>query len=140
MRKLLLPLVALILLTAGCEKNHVFTYYYTVKPNQWEAPRDANGNYDLNSYRYSCWQNADITYDVIDNGFVLAYYCAPTHLDEMLPYTIYYNDNGYYYQQRIEFDIEPGFIYFILKDTDFGIDNSMQNIGPMEFKVCVYRN
>lgn len=138
MKKFLLPLLmTIVVLFTACrdEGARMHTYYYTVKPNQWEANITTynDGTYTTNYY-YSVWENVDITPAVIDHGVVLVYYCSD--FDEMLPYTMYFtDDNGVPYQERIEFDIEAGKIYFIIKDTDFNTALSMQNIKEMQFKV-----
>lgn len=141
MKKLLLPILAMVFLMAGCQKNHVFTTYYTVEPDKWEKSITTydDGTYVINYY-YSAWRNADITKNVIDNGFVLAYLCTDSGYDELLPYTTYFSDNGNLYQERIEFDIRPGEIDFIIKDNDFHTDQSIAEIGTLQFKVVVYDN
>lgn len=146
MKKLLLPLVAMVLLFAGCtEKAHIITNYYNVHNDQWDAAITTypDGTYTTNYY-YSEWENVDITPDVIDEGIVLVYYIDDNNRDNLLPYTLnhepYVDDNGnqVYYQERIEYDIERGKITFKVCPTDFGV--AEVNSDLMRFKVCVIRN
>lgn len=146
MKKFILPMLAAFMLLTGCsEKASVITSYYTVNKNQWEPATtlNADNTYTINYY-YSTWENIDITPDVIDNGVVLAYYLendGGVTRDNLLPYTLYFlDDNGVPYQERIEYDIEPGKITFKIKDTDFNTAISMANIETMNFKVSVIRN
>ena len=142
MKKFLLPIIASVLLLAGCsEKAHIITHYYTVNSNQWERSITTyeDGTYTTNYY-YSTWENSDITPDVINDGVVLVYYLDNDGRDNILPYTLYLSDNGVNYQERIEYDIEPGKITFKIKDSDFNTDQSMQQIGTMKFKVSVIAN
>ena len=75
------------------------------------------------------------------NGVVMAYYLDNDGRDNILPYTLYFTDDaGVPYQERFEYDIEPGKITFKIKDTDFNTQASMANIGTMKFKVSVIRN
>ena len=139
-------IVAFVML-AGCEEGaHVRTVYYEVQPNQWDQSvmLYEDGTYVVDYY-YSQWQNVDITHDVIDNGVVLVYYIDAEGRDNLLPYTFYNREvdtagNVSYYQERIEYDVEPGIITFKIKDSDFGTTQSMANIGPMQFKVSTISN
>ena len=143
MKKLILPMIAAFVLLTGCgEKARVITSYYTVKPNQWEYSITTynDGTYTTN-YAYSVWENIDIDAEVIMNGVVMAYYLDNDGRDNILPYTLYFTDDaGVPYQERFEYDIEPGKITFKIKDTDFNTQASMANIGTMKFKVSVIRN
>ncbi len=143
MKKLLLPLIAMFLMLSGCgEKAHVITSYYKVNSNQWEASVTLNndGTYTTNYY-YSEWENIDITPDVINEGVVLVYYIDDDNRDNILPYTLYFTDNGVPYQERIEYDVERGKITFKVKTSDFGPTSMNTNPNnPMRFKVCVIRN
>ena len=143
MKKFILPMLAAFVLLTGCgEKARVITSYYTVKANQWEPSIDlsADGSATVNYY-YSIWENIDIDDEVIMNGVVMAYYLDDDGRDNILPYTLYFvDDNGVPFQERIEYDIEPGKITFKIKDTDFNTQASMANIGTMKFKVSVIRN
>ncbi len=132
MKKLLLPLIAMVVLFSGCgEKAHIITSYYQVHSDQWDLMTDG-------SYYYSEWSNSDITPDVINEGVVLAYYIDDDNRDNLLPYTLYFTDNGTPYQERIEYDIERGKITFKVKTSDFG--PTTVNTRLMRFKVCVIRN
>ena len=145
MKKLILPIIASLLLFAGCrEKAHIITTYYSVEQNQWSVYPENSASPD---YIYSSWENIDITPEVIDEGVVLVYFIDEEGRDNLLPYTIYHlDDNGVPYQERIEYDIEfdkslgCGVITFKLKATDFHILQSTQNAGTMLFKVCVISN
>ena len=135
-------LAAFVMLTGCGEKARVITSYYTVNPNQWEYATTLNADrtYTVN-YAYSAWENIDIDDEVIMNGVVMAYYIDNDGRDNILPYTLYFlDDNGIPYQERIEYDIEPGRITFKIKDTDFNTPVSMANISTMKFKVSVIRN
>lgn len=146
MKKLLLPLIAMVVLLSGCgEKAHVLTRYYNVHSDQWDTAITTfdDGTYQTNYY-YSEWENIDITPDVIDGGVVLVYYIDEDNRDNLLPFTInhdaYYDDNGNLrdYQERIEYDIERGKVTFKICPTDFGAADI--NKDAMRFKVCVIRN
>ena len=141
MKKLLLLMIASLLLFCGCtEKTRVITSYYEVTKSQWEPNITiySDNTYEVNYY-YSTWENVDITNGVINEGAVLVYYLDGTH-DQMLPYTLYlHDDQGNLYQERIEFDVEPGVIRFKIKDNDFQTASSIDNIGTMKFKVTVIR-
>lgn len=131
----------------GCDDGaHVRTTYYTVQPNQWErnVVLYDNGTYETDYY-YSQWQNEDITWDVMENGVVLVYYIDDAGRDNILPYTLYNRQVDTagavtYYQERIEYDIEPGIVTFKIKDSDFGTEQSMAGIVPMQFKVSTISN
>lgn len=145
MKKIILPIIAAILLFAGCrEKAHIVTNYYTVSADQWYATPDDSQNPD---YIYSSWYNVDITPEVINEGVVLAYFIDEDGRDNLLPYTIYHiDDNGIPYQERIEYDVEfnqhegCGMITFKMKATDFQILQTLTNMGDMLFKVSVISN
>ena len=143
MKKFILPMLAAFVMLTGCsEKARVITSYYTVEKNQWEPATTLNpdGTYTINYY-YSSWENIDITPDVIEEGVVLAYFLDADGRDNPLPYTLHFVDNnGEYYQELIEFDIETGKITFKIKDTDFNTAQSMNDIGTMKFKVSVIGN
>ena len=144
MKKLILPMLAAFVLLTGCgEKARVITSYYTVSPNQWEYAMTVDPNTSLATvnYAYSTWENIDIDNEVIMNGVVMVYLIENGQPDNQLPYTLYMQDNnGALYQERIEYDLEPGKITFKIKDNDFLTMQSMQNIGTMKFKVSVIRN
>ena len=147
MKKMILPMLAACFLMLGCDDGaHVRTSYYTVQPNQWDKSVQLfdDGTY-VTDYYYSQWQNEDITWEVIEDGVVLVYYIDDAGRDNILPYTEYNRlvdtaGNVTYYQERIEYDIEPGIITFKIKDSDFETANSMANIGPMNFKVSTISN
>lgn len=143
MKKFILPLIAAFVLLTGCsEKAKVVTSYYKVNPNQWEYSTTLNADqtYTIN-YAFSTWENIDIDDEVIRNGVVLVYFIDDDSRDNILPYTLYFtDDNGVPYQERMEYDIEPGKITFKIKDTDFNTALSMANIGTLNFKVSVIRN
>ncbi|MBP5326827.1 MAG: hypothetical protein J6Y98_02805 [Bacteroidales bacterium] len=143
MKKFLLPLIALVMLLAGCsEKARVITSYYTVQPNKWQLATAVDGSGNLYvDYAYSTWENIDITPEVIDNGVVLVYMIDQDGRDNLLPYTFYFTDpTGKNYQERFEFDVQTGLITFKFKDSDFNTTQSLQNIGTLEFKVSVIGN
>lgn len=142
MKKFILPMIMAFAMLTGCsEKARVVTDYYTVSPNQWQyaTTLNADDTYTIN-YAYSTWEDVNITPDVMDNGVVLVYYIDDDKRDNLLPYTLYFLDNGVPYQERIEYDVEAGKITFKIKDTDFNTRESMENIGTMLFKVSVIRN
>lgn len=144
MKKLILPMLAAFVLLTGCsEKARVITSYYTVNPNQWEYAMTVDPTTSLATvnYAYSTWEDIDIDEEVIMRGVVMAYLIEGGQPDNQLPYTLYMqDDNGNLYQERIEYDIEPGKITFKIKDNDFQTMQSMQNIGTLKFKVSVIRN
>ena len=140
MKKLFLPIIAAVLLFSGCqERSRVMTSYYKVDSNDWSvlSTMNADSTYTV-QYVYSSWENYDITPEVIEGGVVLVYYIDEDGRDNILPYTLYYLDeNGVPYQERFEYDIEPGIITFKFKDTDFQTLESLANIGTKYFKVSV---
>ncbi len=147
MKKMILPMLAACMMMVGCDDGaHVRTSYYTVQPNQWnQSVQLFDDNTYVTDYYYSQWQNEDITWDVIEDGVVLVYYIDDNGRDNILPYTEYNRmvdtaGNVTYYQERIEYDIEPGVITFKIKDSDFETAESMSNIGPMNFKVSTISN
>ena len=143
MKKFLLPLVAMVMLLAGCsEKARVITSYYTVQPDKWQVATAVDGSNNLYvDYVYSTRENIDITPEVIDNGVVLVYMIDKDGRDNLLPYTFYFTDaNGNNYQERFEYDVQTGLITFKFKDSDFNTYQSLQNIGTLEFKVSVIGN
>ncbi len=156
MKKLLFPLVALLILATSCTKDtyyfgsQVITHTYTVKPTEWML--NSTGNL-ADGYLFSTWENADITPDVFANGTVQAYvynvydvrnqlgawntlpYVYPLALDDV-------DGNGdpivVVVPENIRFEWEQGKVTFIIQDLD-GYDPTAMT-GNITFKVCVTRN
>lgn len=145
MKKLLLPiLAAAMVLLSGCSsKTRVMTHYYTIAPTQWEA--HFVDNYDgtaSTDFYFSEWTCEDINPEVLENGCVLVYYVDNENRDNQLPYLLPYydSDNNAYYMENIRFDVATGRIRFILEDSDFNTNATIQyiqqNNRSMQFKVC----
>ncbi|MBQ9639299.1 MAG: hypothetical protein IJV22_07070 [Bacteroidales bacterium] len=142
MKKFLFPLaVVVVLLCASCrDKAHIMTTYYQVHREYW-TPMTYPDDLSLTAYYYAKFEAPDITSWVIDNGVVNCYYYNDG-LQEPLPYTTYNLDtaSGALYSERLEFDMEPGYVYFILKDNDFATENSIRNIPTVNIRMTVIEN
>lgn len=133
-KKLLLPLIAAVLLFAGCSKDHgtrIYTTYYTIEHYEWAA------NANLGYYYVEC-SNPNITTDVIDGGAVMAYYLDNNGFDNQLPYLLPYYDNDKLYFENVRYDVSTGKITFIIQESDLTTNLNIQN--QMKFKVCVMKN
>lgn len=138
-------IVAALSLT-GCERQEdvigarVLTTYYTVHNDQWQAATDNSGNV---LYYYVKCDNQNVDFE---KGAITAYYCTKDG-DKALPYTIYNatdeNNDGtldHYYEDHLSYDIQSDGVTFILESSDFGVTHTMDQVGEMQFKVCVIRN
>jgi hypothetical protein len=135
---------ASVTLFSGCVKEYyttcdhdfavVDTYYVTAIPNDWRAETGNDGPYFFATHRMP-----EITTNVINNGIVLCY-LIENQRDNLLPYLRPWGFNGLDepYFHNIRFDIERGFITFIIERSDFefpGIPN-----WNMEFKISIIQN
>lgn len=152
MKRFILPfLVAVVSVFAfgGCRDHEViptsrvFTSYYTIPDYShnivWNKFADAQGR---TLYYYATINNSDITDNIIKTGAVLAYYCHKDG-DKILPYTMYQEDAqkpGAFYEDMLSYDVKPGSITIMLSSSDFGTDNTISHVGPIQIKVSTIGN
>ena len=134
-----------VALFSGCFKEYytvcdhdyaaMDTYYYTVRPNEWRSESGSDGTYFFYSYRLP-----KITANVIENGVVLCYFIDDSGRDNLLPYLrpCGFNGFGEPFSQNIRFDVEKGYVTFIIEASDF--DFPYDPTGNMKFKVVVIQN
>ena len=142
MKKFLLPMIAAFVMLSGCsEKAAVYTSYFTVHNDQWLQISDTETD---GQYFYSKWEAPELNDDVIMNGAVVVYLIS-NGKDNVLPFTEYQIGtdefgNTVFYQERLEYYLEPGYITFKFKSSDFNSATSMSTIGELKFKMCVINN
>jgi hypothetical protein len=114
------------------------TWYYNVKQSEWvpHVILNADQTYTTDFF-YAAFRNEDITEDVLINGAVFVYFIDEDGRDNLLPYEKYLLGGYGPYQEMLEYQIENGVITFILKSTDFQIDQTVDNLGTLKFKVVV---
>ncbi len=145
MKKIILPMLACILASlsfSGCSYDdsvvaRVRTTYYTISPNDWLPVADGN---QVISYYVPCLNN-DVDFT---NGAITAYLCHEDG-DKALPYTIYNSQidaQGFIveWEDHLSYDIQSNGITFTLESSDFSTHETLNNIGKLQFKVCVIRN
>lgn len=155
-KKLFIALMVLIgtSITTSCVKEtvvagaQVYSYEYTIYPNQWIRNIGTN-NPGYNNYLYASFENAYITSDVMAYGTVQAYvwnvydYSTNSGAWNTLPYVIpieIFDSHGglVVVPENLRFEWELGKVTFIIQDLN-GIDpEDMTN--PITVKVCVTRN
>ncbi|MBP9990336.1 MAG: membrane lipoprotein lipid attachment site-containing protein [Bacteroidales bacterium] len=138
MKKIIFPLLALVLLATGCRKDpdiinyytgsEVRTAYYTVHDNQWMS----NGDF----YFVDC-ENPDITRAVLENGAVVAcVWNADNWYD--LPYVYPMETSaGVVVPENVRFQYREGMVTIVMQDMDGYLPDEVY--GDMTFKVSVIR-
>ncbi|MCF0211682.1 MAG: hypothetical protein HUK17_02135 [Bacteroidales bacterium] len=133
--KLILPLVAVVILLAGCGREvELTTTYFTVKPGDWQS----NGT----SYAYAECPFPELTENVIQGGAVMVYFIDQNGYDNQLPYLLPYYETledgseGLFFE-NVRYDLKAGFITFIVQQNDNYV---FLPTATMQFKVCVFQN
>ncbi len=137
MKKLLLPLVAIMMLTftTGCTDDiEMRTSEYYVTAGDWVTSEQV-------SYYFSSWYCEDITPDVVANGAVMVYVYDQGRQNQ-LPYVLPYYSAEYdvTIPENIRFDWSLGNVTFIIEDLDGCLPEGMASIQPMTFKVVVFED
>lgn len=130
-------LVLLMLITvffAGCTTEKYYEEYYydwevyskvfTVNNNMWEEGSDEFG-----SYLYYTFRESNLTKNVIDNGMLAGYFYYAMNgvsLLSPLPFSDFYVDGDYKWEEHLTVEFEPGYITFILK-----MDDHATHLNPM---------
>ncbi|MBR2250683.1 MAG: hypothetical protein IJ844_09290 [Prevotella sp.] len=153
MRKLFLPLIAVLLLAASCTEEgdtyiydgaYVYVEYPEVKGSYWQydEERVAGTNYTTPCLYYE-YNNEHINQSMIDNSFVMAYYVDEYSNDVALPYNFIYTDaSGNPHTATISYKVSLGTVKLIVESADDTYD-ALQYflIGmPMNFKICMMVN
>lgn len=123
--------------------SRVLTSYYTIPDYShnivWQKLTDDQGR---TLYYYATIPNSDITDNVRETGAVLAYLCHADG-DKLLPYTMYQEDAanpGVFYEDMLSYDVKKGSITVMLASSDFGVDYTINNVGPIQIKVSAIGN
>lgn len=142
MKKLLLPLIAVLLLATGCRKEEIIvqefngsklsTVYYDVAYGQWQ--RDM-----LPEYLYFDASVPELDESSLVDGFTLVYYVDQNNYDNPLPKIYSFNDvYGNPHEFVVRYDISEGKVGFILESRDGDYGALLAAIpDKMAFKVCV---
>jgi hypothetical protein len=139
--KKLIPLVAILCMVSSCTVNEYYecpeshlvseTFYIDTRAENWQIYDQPDG-----LYYFSTWQAPEITQAVLQEGF-LSVFCIENGRDNQLPYIRPYIDNEQYlYTENIRYDVEQGYITFIVEPSDF---YNMYNPGNKQFKVVVVK-
>ncbi len=159
MKKLLIPLIAILALSQGCIKDEyyvtegaqVYTRMYTVKAGDWSKNEGVDLPGDQN-YAYVTVNNPDITNAVIEGGTVQAYVYLIYNFEDNLaswnplpvvvPILIKKIDtstntviSSEIVAENTRFEFEPGKVTFVIQDLDGYDPEDIAN--DMTFKVCV---
>lgn len=139
MKKILLPLIALIMMLSSCTKENYFieeviketaplsfTRYYTVQSRQWVLWDDIQDP-DNSRFTYFYFDLAvpQLTPWVFDNGIMNCYvtydgddYVYPLPFDDF-----YMNSGGsWMWTEQVTCEFSPGNVRFILKYNDFDVN------------------
>ena len=157
-RKLVLPMLAIMLLAAGCTKEYygaqIQTFQFNVNPADWDRSQGPNEP-GANNYLYVVKDIPAIDQDVFLNGTVQAYcwnvYDSQHNLGSwnMLPFVypleVYLNNEDgsqsmVIVPENLRFEWELGKVTIVIQDLDGYDPESMEFAGPITFKVCVTKN
>ena len=158
LRKLILPMLAIMLLAAGCTKEYygaqIQTFQFNVNPADWnrnQGPIEPGAN----NYLYVEKAIPAITQEVFAYGTVQAYcwnvYDTQNNLGSwntlpfVYPLEVYItNDEGQQelliVPENLRFEWELGKVTIVIQDLDGYDPESMELAGPITFKVCVTSN
>ena len=134
--KILLPLMATVLLLAGCGRDvELSTTYFTIQPGEWSTQENLG-------YAYAEKQFPELTDNVINGGAVMVYYIDENGYDNQLPYLLPYSQmddqgNEGLYFENIRYDLRRGWITFIVQQNDNYV---ILPSKAMKFKVCILEN
>ena len=156
MRKLILPMLALMLLASGCSKEYygaqIQTYQFNVNPADWSKNQ---GPYEpgADNYLYCVKEIPAIDQSVFQNGTVQMYcwnvYDSQHNLGSwnalpfIYPLEVYVTDNQgnpavAIVPENLRFEWELGKVTIVIQDLD-GYDPE-DMVSPISFKVCVTSN
>ncbi|MBQ9863871.1 MAG: hypothetical protein IJM33_00870 [Bacteroidales bacterium] len=158
LRKLVLPMLAIMLLAAGCTKEYygaqIQTFQFQVNPGDWlrnQGPIEPGAN----NYLYYEKAIPAIGQNVFLNGTVQAYcwnvYDTQNNLGSwntlpfVYPLEVYLtNEEGeqelVIVPENLRFEWELGKVTIVIQDLDGYDPESMELAGPITFKVCVTSN
>lgn len=138
MKKRILPLLAAVLLAfsfSACEHQTLRTGEVTIYASQWVTNETVD-------YYYCTVPWDELTPEVVDYGLVNVYYLNPNGQQDMLPLVtpMFYDLDGdgiaeYPIAENIRFDIEYGFITFIIEDMDGVLPGDMAGTQPLSFRM-----
>lgn len=155
MKQFIFPLVAMVLLATGCNKEYVTRQYITqqviggmdmslidfeVKNDNWAVREVENGN-DDEGYFEAVLEVKEITKEVVEKGLVLVsrryldgseYIWTP--LPAMRTEKTNLNDNPYYFTTYTDFEWSEGKVNIYVTASDLFAG---QNPGDMYFRVAV---
>lgn len=157
-RNLIIPMVAMLMLMAGCGKEHyavVDTYQFNVNPADWMRNEGANLP-GANNYLYCDVTLPAIDQEVFQNGTVQVYcwnvYDTQNNLGAwntlpfVYPLEVYVTDeithetNRIIVPENLRFEWELGKLTLVIQDLDGYDPESMELAGPISFKVAITRN
>lgn len=156
LKKLILPMLMLVLLATGCTKEYygsqIETYQFNITPAEWSRNEGENLP-GANNYLYCTKDISAITRDVFFNGTVQAFVWnvydqahnlgAWNTMPFVYPLEVYVtNDDGsvgrVIVPENLRFEWEQGQVTFIIQDLD-GFDPE-DMVSTISVKVCVSRN
>lgn len=156
LKKLILPLFALLMLATGCTKEYygsqIETYQFNITPSEWQRNEGQNLP-GANNYLYCTKNISGIDNEVFNRGTVQAYcwnvYDQQHNLGawNTLPFVypleiLVTEDDGSLSRiivpENLRFEWEKGQVTFIIQDLD-GYDPEAM-VSTISVKVCVTRN
>lgn len=137
MKKLFFPLLAVVLLFAGCRKDpdivnitqvgsEVLSFQYDVRSNQWRLDSDC--------YVAECTV-PEITQNVFNHGAVMVYVWNGDWY--ALPYVYPFPVDNIIVPENIRFQWNVGVVRLVMQDLDAYAPAAPTD---MSFKICVVRN
>ncbi|MDL2222476.1 hypothetical protein LJB98_00070 [Bacteroidales bacterium OttesenSCG-928-M11] len=106
------------------ETVEIYSEVFTVKNSMWETGYDDSG-----SYLYCTFPEAQLTRKVINDGMLIGYFYYSLNgvsILSALPFSDFYVDGDYKWEEHLTVEFEPGYITFILK-----MDDHNTNFDPM---------
>ena len=156
--KLIMPMLAVLMLAAGCTKEYygsqIQTYQFNVNPADWVRNEGQNLP-GANNYLYCEKAIPAINQDVFQNGTVQMYcwniYDSQNNLGAwntlpfVYPLEVYKPDYEggtvpLIVPENLRFEWELGKVTIIIQDLNGDDPVGMELASPISFKVCVTRN
>lgn len=156
LKKLILPMLMLVLLATGCTKEYIGsqieTYQFNITPAEWHR-NEGNNLPGANNYLYCTKEISAIDQNVFYYGTVQGYVWnvydqqhnlgAWNTMPFVYPLEVYVpNDNGgtdlVIVPENLRFEWEKGQVTFIIQDLD-GFDPE-DMVSTISVKVCITRN
>ena len=138
MKKTILTMLAAVAMVFGltsCEHQTMRSVEVTIQPSEWVTNSQVN-------YYFATVRWDELDGDVIDYGTVNAY-LIQNGRQNLLPLVTpitYYNVDGIAgnditVAENIRFDLEYGYITFIIEDMDGFLPGDMESTTPMTFRI-----